>query len=211
MVKQVTILKYVAFLNELQRLAKTNAIINMAALTKDFKCSTSLHLHAVRLGYFEKIDNINGLQYQCNLLTPFEPYHARKLAEEVNKYNTGRNAKSFKKENLDYNNTIKALESKKKYYNIPPTIEEVRDRIKERNISKFTAESFYAYYEANGWRVGHNKMKNWDASLSYWNASKGSGHVMNTGITSFSDDELIAELKRRGYSGDMNVNRKISF
>ena len=58
---------------------------------------------------------------------------------------------------------------KKKYNNIPPPIKEIEDRIKERGITKFTAEKFHAHYTANGWMVGRNKMKNWDAALTTWN------------------------------------------
>jgi hypothetical protein len=63
---------------------------------------------------------------------------------------------------------IKNDNNKKKYSNIPPTLEEVDFRIKERLITNFTAESFIAHYEANGWMIGKNKMKNWDATLTTW-------------------------------------------
>jgi hypothetical protein len=57
-----------------------------------------------------------------------------------------------------------------KYSTIPPTIEDIKNRIIERGITKFTAEKFHAYYSSNGWMVGKNKMKNWDSALTTWNS-----------------------------------------
>jgi len=50
----------------------------------------------------------------------------------------------------------------------PPTIEEITERMKERNLTNFTAEAFHAFYQSNGWMVGRNKMKSWDAALTTW-------------------------------------------
>lgn len=33
-----------------------------------------------------------------------------------------------------------------------------------------SAEAFFNHYEANGWMVGRNKMKNWKAAVAQWNA-----------------------------------------
>jgi hypothetical protein len=48
-----------------------------------------------------------------------------------------------------------------------PTIAEVTDFCKERNI-QINPESFHAYYESNGWRVGKNPMKSWKAAIITW-------------------------------------------
>ena len=60
---------------------------------------------------------------------------------------------------------------KEVYGNIPPTIEEIKNRITERGITAFTAEKFYAHYQSKGWMIGKNKMKNWDAALTTWNTN----------------------------------------
>jgi len=60
---------------------------------------------------------------------------------------------------------------KEVYGNIPPTIEEIKIRIIERGITAFTAEKFHAHYQAKGWMIGKNKMKNWDAALTTWNTN----------------------------------------
>lgn len=49
----------------------------------------------------------------------------------------------------------------------PPTIDEVKDYIWE-NQYKVDADKWYSYYEANGWKVGKNSMKDWKASIRYW-------------------------------------------
>jgi hypothetical protein len=48
-----------------------------------------------------------------------------------------------------------------------PTIEEIRDYCAERG-NGVNAESFYNFYEANGWRVGKNPMKDWKACVRTW-------------------------------------------
>ena len=61
------------------------------------------------------------------------------------------------------------FEKFKKFTNIPPGLEEVKERMEQRGLTTFTAEAFLAHYEANGWMVGKTKMKNWDAALTTWN------------------------------------------
>lgn len=50
-----------------------------------------------------------------------------------------------------------------------PTIEEVRDYCAQRG-NRISAEAFVAYYEANGWKVGRNPMKDWKACVRSWEA-----------------------------------------
>ena len=45
-----------------------------------------------------------------------------------------------------------------------PTIEEIREYIKEQGYS-IVPEAFYDYYESNGWHVGKNPMKDWKACV----------------------------------------------
>lgn len=50
---------------------------------------------------------------------------------------------------------------------IKPTIEEIKAYCIERG-NNVNAEQFYDYYEANGWKVGKNPMKDWKASVRTW-------------------------------------------
>ncbi len=45
-----------------------------------------------------------------------------------------------------------------------PSIEEVKDYIREQGYS-VDPEGFYDYYEANGWKVGKNPVKDWKACV----------------------------------------------
>lgn len=50
---------------------------------------------------------------------------------------------------------------------IPPSLEEVTAYCKERNNS-VNPNSFVDFYEAKGWYIGKNKMKDWKAALRTW-------------------------------------------
>lgn len=51
----------------------------------------------------------------------------------------------------------------------PPTIEEICSYISEKGLA-ISAERFFDYYQANGWRVGKNTMKDWRAACRSWAA-----------------------------------------
>ena len=48
-----------------------------------------------------------------------------------------------------------------------PTLEDIQAYCIERN-NNVDAERFFDYYEANGWKVGKNPMKDWKASVRTW-------------------------------------------
>lgn len=48
-----------------------------------------------------------------------------------------------------------------------PTIDEIQDYCIERN-NNVDAQRFYDHYESNGWKVGKNSMKNWQAAVRTW-------------------------------------------
>lgn len=51
----------------------------------------------------------------------------------------------------------------------PPTVEEVRAYCIERQ-NLVNPDHFVAHYEANGWKVGRNPMKDWKAAVRTWEA-----------------------------------------
>jgi hypothetical protein len=65
----------------------------------------------------------------------------------------------------------KEIKTKKKF--IKPTIEEVSSYCLERN-NKVDAQRFIDYYDANGWKVGRNAMKDWKAAIRTWEKNDGS-------------------------------------
>ena len=48
-----------------------------------------------------------------------------------------------------------------------PSISEIQQYCEERK-NTINAEKFFNYYEANGWKVGKNKMKDWKACVRTW-------------------------------------------
>lgn len=66
---------------------------------------------------------------------------------------------------------------------IIPTLDEVIEYlVLEKNESQNEAEKFFDYYQANGWRVGKNPMKDWKAAARNWlkNASNYNKQTLKT-------------------------------
>ncbi len=49
-----------------------------------------------------------------------------------------------------------------------PTIEEIKLYLKENNINSVDGDKFFNFYQAKGWMVGKNKMKDWKAAIRTW-------------------------------------------
>ena len=89
-----------------------------------------------------------------------------------------------------------------------PTLFELEQYIKEKGYT-FSAETFYNYYESNGWRVGKNPMKNWKAACTTWQSKEGQPKTRGNGNgTPTNEDvvrntyELIAAANTREDDGD---------
>ncbi len=54
----------------------------------------------------------------------------------------------------------------------PPSFDEVSEYITQKGYA-INPQSFIDFYESNGWRVGKNPMKSWQAALSSWNSREG--------------------------------------
>ncbi len=65
-------------------------------------------------------------------------------------------------------NTVTNTVKEKRGRFTPPTLEEVRSFVVEKQLS-CEAEGFFNYYGSNGWMVGRNKMKSWHHALRGWN------------------------------------------
>ena len=73
------------------------------------------------------------------------------------------------KNNNTSNNTTSIIKEKiyKKEKFIKPSIEEIQAYCIERK-NNIDAENFFAFYEARGWMIGKNKMKNWKMCMITW-------------------------------------------
>jgi hypothetical protein len=83
--------------------------------------------------------------------------------------------------NDNLNNNFKSIEietiKNKKF--IKPTLQEIQNYCLERK-NNVDANKFYNYYEANGWKVGKNAMKDWKACVRTW---EGNNYGNNQVIT----------------------------
>ena len=51
---------------------------------------------------------------------------------------------------------------------VKPTVEEIAAFCKEKKYT-VNAQQFFNYYESNGWKIGRNAMKSWQAAVHNWN------------------------------------------
>lgn len=53
---------------------------------------------------------------------------------------------------------------------VKPSVDDVKARFRDLGVSNFEpeAERFWSYYESNGWKVGRNSMKSWQAACVNW-------------------------------------------
>lgn len=68
---------------------------------------------------------------------------------------------------IDKDIEIDKSKSKKAKRFTPPTLEEVTAYCNERN-NNVDPQRFIDYYTSNGWKVGKNTMKNWQAAIRTW-------------------------------------------
>lgn len=73
----------------------------------------------------------------------------------------GKDRESSRKRSSANNSTTAAPKFKK------PTLDELKAYIAENGYT-FSAEAFMDYYESNGWKVGRNPMKSWQATCRTW-------------------------------------------
>jgi len=106
-----------------------------------------------------------------------EARERRKLEEKTDRRPTGLPTG----DRPDYRPETKVKESKvkesKEKKNINraerPTLEQVKEYIKEKNYS-VDADKWFNHYTANGWKVGKNPMKDWRAAVRTWVPSNNS-------------------------------------
>ena len=55
----------------------------------------------------------------------------------------------------------------------PPTLEELKTYVNEKNYRGFDCDRFMDHYISNGWMVGKNKMKAWKSAANNWNRNSG--------------------------------------
>lgn len=87
---------------------------------------------------------------------------------------------------IEIDNKCASTKQKRKRF-VKPTISDIEQYCSEKNIS-INAQQFIDYYESNGWKVGRNSMKDWQATVRRW-ASNNYGKRKN------SKDDAINVVK----------------
>ena len=83
--------------------------------------------------------------------------------------------------NINITNT-NLTDSNTKVGFVKPTIIDIKEYCKERK-NNVDAETFFDFYESNGWKVGKNSMKNWKASVRTWEKSRNNKNNTNDRTT----------------------------
>lgn len=95
-------------------------------------------------------------------------------------------------------NVNENVEKEKRKRFTPPTLEELRSYIREKGFT-FDAETFIAYYDSNGWRIGRNPMKDWKAACRTWQQKEKERRkpaVQQVEPRNYDMDELEAAIYR---------------
>ena len=93
---------------------------------------------------------------------------ARSQSDPANKDNIEDNIADNIVDNIE--GDIVVCETTKRPRFQKPTFEEVKTYIEENGYTSVDPDRFYAYYEANGWKVGRNSMKDFKAAVRMWAA-----------------------------------------
>ena len=206
-IKKEKIDKYLSALREMKYRADNNLAMKINMIIEKYHINNSISYFAKLIGYFEC--NYND-KWFCKKES-FEPIDARKIINSIYWYQKKLAQKRDKKGkfltgNIPHNKPEELYESdnkiqKKQIEFVPPLTQHVRDYCKLRG-NDIDPEEFVSYYVSRDWMVGKNKMKNWKMAINTWERNQKRPNIVYvTKISEYSDDELIGELKKRGYKG----------
>ena len=215
--RKSTIKKYLEILIEIQKRVDKGDIIQKS-ICREFRVVNQFLRHAIELGYFSK-DPFTK-KWHCHVVK-FQPIHARKIAEREKHYRPTEGYSEPVSEVRQSTPTTLLPE-------IPPRIEDVI-RFCEDRKSSVDARKWFDYYESTGWKIGSHKMIDWRACIRMWeNRTMSTKYVKDIsrftddeiandffkrfpdlaipckGISEYTIDELLDEIKRRGGKGTVN-------
>jgi hypothetical protein len=101
--------------------------------------------------------------------------------------------------------TLIAKEKKSPF--VKPTVVEIYDyaceKLSNDDALKFT-EKFHAHYEANGWKVGRNQMKDWKAAVRKWDLTT---FVTTNQQTKIKNGKFDSDAAQRIYNDAYNYTK----
>ena len=105
--------------------------------------------------------------------------HNVNVNEECKSELINENSNLMENHNIENNFKGVEIEAVKNKKFTKPTIQEIKNYCLERK-NNVDANKFFNYYEANGWKVGKNPMKDWQACVRTW---EGNNYGNNQGET----------------------------
>lgn len=93
-------------------------------------------------------------------------------------------SQKVKATNIETNTNTNTLSKERVVRFQKPTLSEVEDYIEEKGYH-FSATAFWCHYEANGWKVGRNPMKDWHAACTTWEHREYKGEVTDDASAKF--------------------------
>jgi hypothetical protein len=91
---------------------------------------------------------------------------------------------------------------------VKPTVVEIYEyaceKLSNDDALKFT-EKFHAHYEANGWKVGRNAMKDWKAAVRKWDLS--TFVTTNQNQTKIKNGKFDSDAAQRIYNDAHNYTK----
>jgi len=110
------------------------------------------------------------------------------------------------KENINNNFNDKNKERGKILKNfIQPSLSDISDFIKKENLKNVSADSFFNFYQGNGWMVGKNKMKNWENQIKAWESRE----LQKNGVTPAAKNIVVQKETQERKQLEENYKKKI--
>ena len=134
---------------------------------ENLSIETGLSFQQVRTA-INKLKSTNELTYQSTSRYSIISINNWSLFQQDNKLDNKQitNNQQTNNKQITTTNNEKNEKNEKKLF-IRPSLQEVEQYCIERN-NNINAQYFLAYYDAKGWMIGKNKVKDWKACIRTW-------------------------------------------
>ncbi len=145
-----------------------------------------------------------------------------KLKQDISKVEANVNVNDNVNANVNDNENVNVNAKVSRSHFRAPTYEEIFEFMKSKNALAGNvwsdakviteAKAFFNHYESNGWMVGKNKMKNWEAAVRNWmnnnskfESNKPKNVIQNEREKRASDLEKLRQQYRSSIATNFNV------
>lgn len=155
------------------------------------------------------VDNLDVLYSRRSIEKPVKPY---KNPAERDKciqkpHSEGVSASNNPQSKVEESKVKESRDSRTIF--IPPILQQTKDYfLQTLNHTEISAERFWNHYEANGWLIGRNKMKDWQAAARTWKLKDiewGGNNATNKRDIGKTDAKFNCEQRTGLYEKDYKV------